>query len=240
MNGTKARVGSWPWQIGMRTCAKCRISCGGTLIDDEWVVTAAHCVANLSPQDIFLVAGEVDQDVVSRNEQHFKCKRIIIHDEYAIDAAYDKDIALLQLDKYAVFDDHVRPLCLPDSSRVLTDQDLCTVTGYGSVKQAGPKSSVLLQANVKIVHRTKCKQTYMKLSPPKAVTQNMVCAGYDRGGTDACQGDSGGPLTCFPRGSTKFILGGIVSWGVGCAKPNKYGVYSNVAALTTWIKEKLA
>lgn len=68
----------------------------------------------------------------------------------------------------------------------------------------------------------------------------MICAGYQKGGTDACQGDSGGPLTCYDRTNFRFTLGGLVSWGVGCAQPEKYGVYTNTALFVPWVSGKLA
>ena len=156
VNGTSAAVGSWPWQVGISKCANCNITCGGTLINDEWVVTAAHCVSGWLANELFLVIGEVDQSRTSGNEQRFRCSKIIIHEDYGFDAPYDKDIALLRLDKYAVFNDHVRPLCIPEPSTVLTEKDLCTVTGFGRVSQNGVKSATLLQANVKIVSLKIC------------------------------------------------------------------------------------
>lgn len=156
VNGTVADAGRWPWQVGIKRCPGCNITCGGALISDEWVATAAHCVFELYPEEIYLEAGEVDQAVKSGDEQSFECKKIVVHEDFAIDAPYDKDIALLKLNKYAVFNDYVRPLCLPDNDTVLTAQDLCTVTGFGQIRQNGPKSSRLLEANVKVVPYNTC------------------------------------------------------------------------------------
>lgn len=158
VNGTAAAAGSWPWQVGIKTCPHCNITCGGTLINDEWVVTAAHCVSDWFPFELDIVIGEVDQSKKSGHEQRFGCTKIIVHEGYAINASYDKDIALIRLDKYAVFNDYVRPLCMPDKNTALTDKDLCTVTGFGRVAQNGAKSAQLLQANVKIVPLKTCAQ----------------------------------------------------------------------------------
>lgn len=158
VNGTRVQPGVAPWQVGIKRCANCNITCGGTLINDEWVVTAAHCVAGWFAEELYLVIGEIDQSRRSGFEQNFRCSKIIIHESYGIDAPYDKDIALMKLDKYAVFNDHVRPLCLPEKDKVLTENDLCAVSGFGRVAQNGAKSAQLLQANVKIVPWKTCVQ----------------------------------------------------------------------------------
>jgi secreted trypsin-like serine protease len=156
VNGTRAAAGSYPWQVGIKKCAHCNITCGGTLINDEWVVTAAHCVSGWLADELYIVIGEVDQSVKSGHEQRFRGSKILVHQDYGFDAPYDKDIALIQLDNYAVFNDHVRPLCMPENNTVLTATDLCKVTGFGRVSQTGAKSAVLLEANVRIVPLKTC------------------------------------------------------------------------------------
>lgn len=78
-------------------------------------------------------------------------------------------------------------------------------------------------------------QAYSKAIPPRAVTGSMLCAGYKTGKIDACSGDSGGPLTCWDQSNQHYVLGGIVSWGVGCARKYRYGVYTDVRHLKPWI-----
>ena len=169
VNGTRAADGSFPWQVGITKCANCNITCGGTLINDEWVVTAAHCVTGRLPNELYIVIGEVDQSVKSGNEQRFKGSKILVHQDYGFDAPFDKDIALIKLDKYAVFNDHVRPLCMPENGKVLTEADLCKVTGFGRVTQNGAKSAVLLEADVKIVPLKTCVKV---MSPIKTVKRH--------------------------------------------------------------------
>lgn len=88
--------------------------------------------------------------------------------------------------------------------------------------------TALMQVSVPVVSEASCRQAY-----GSSIHDSMVCAGLKEGGKDSCQGDSGGPMVCEQNG--KFFLEGVVSWGVGCASPGKYGVYSNVRYLKQWI-----
>ena len=236
VGGSKALPKSWPWQVGIKSCSTCMYFCGGTIVAKRWVVTAAHCLVNYRASDLYIEAGVTNQNGRNKHKQSFNATAILSHQSYALKAPYDEDIALLQLNKDVDFDDHVRPLCLNENN--LRRGQSCTVTGYGKTSERGKKSAHLIQANVPIVANATCVQAYNKTKPPRPLTKNMVCAGFASGGVDACSGDSGGPLTCWDQTKQRFVLGGIVSWGVGCARKNAYGVYTDVKHLIPWITRR--
>ena len=140
----------------------------------------------------------------------------------------DNDIAMVELDSEVEFNDNMKPVCLPTSSSNFRDETMCTVTGFGAIREGGPQAQTLMKANVPIVSRQKCSQNYGRISDLK------ICAGYDQGRIDSCQGDSGGPLVCPQNG--KAYLAGVVSYGIGCARPGYPGVYANVKALMNWVE----
>ena len=96
----------------------------------------------------------------------------------------------------------------------------------------GARPNVLMQVQVPVVSDARCKVAY-----GSRMHDSMVCAGLDQGGMDACQGDSGGPMVCEENG--RFYLEGVVSWGIGCASPGKYGVYAKVRYLKHWIEQTM-
>ena len=96
----------------------------------------------------------------------------------------------------------------------------------------GSSPVTLQQASVPIVGRNRCEWTYLG-----RIHDSMICAGLDRGGIDSCQGDSGGPMVCEEGG--RFYLQGVTSWGQGCARPNKYGVYARVKYVMGWLKKEM-
>ncbi|XP_028391417.1 serine protease 44-like [Dendronephthya gigantea] len=233
VGGKKAPTKGWPWQVGIKSCPTCRYFCGGTIVAKRWVITAAHCLVNYRASDLHIDAGVTNQKNTTEHKQSFNCTAIHAHQKYAIKAPYDDDIAILQLNKDVFYNDHIRPLCLNENE--LKTGERCSVTGYGRVAEGAASSVHLLQADVPIVAHNVCVQACMRRIPPRPVTKNMICAGYDKGGIDACAGDSGGPLTCWDRSKQRYVLGGIVSWGIGCGRPNTYGVYTEMEHLSAWI-----
>lgn len=138
----------------------------------------------------------------------------------------DNDITLVELENEVSFNDNMKPVCLPSSN--FPTGTMCTVSGFGTIRSGGPQARYLMKANVPLVDHQKCKRSYQSLTP------RQVCAGYDQGKIDSCQGDSGGPLACPQNG--KFFLTGVVSYGIGCAKPGYPGVYTNVKEMMEWIE----
>ena len=124
----------------------------------------------------------------------------------------------------------MKPVCLPKGNVNFRADKMCTVTGFGAIREGGPQARTLMKANVPLIGARKCKESFYR-----GLTEQMVCAGYEQGGVDSCQGDSGGPLVCQKRG--KFYLAGVVSYGVGCAREGYPGVYANVKTLMDWIEQ---
>ena len=128
----------------------------------------------------------------------------------------------------------VNLVCLPQSIPAPLEGTKCWITGWGKTASVGGSSGkVLKQATVPIVGRNRCEWSYLG-----QIHESMICAGLDRGGVDSCQGDSGGPMVC--ETGEKFYLQGVTSWGKGCGRPNKYGVYARVKYLLEWLKKEMA
>ncbi|XP_058875834.1 transmembrane protease serine 6-like, partial [Acipenser ruthenus] len=166
----------------------------------------------------------------SRNEQSFRVQEIVSH-HYYDEESHDYDLALLQLDRPVAPSTLAQPACLPARTHHLQPGFKCWVTGWGSAGEGGPSSNVLQKVDVSLITQDICNQSYRyKISP------RMLCAGYPDGKKDACQGDSGGPLVCKePNG--RWFLVGVVSWGIGCGRPNFYGVYTRITKMVDWIDE---
>lgn len=145
---------------------------------------------------------------------------------------YDYDIALLELEREVEFNDFMKPVCLPRGDINFEAGKMCTVTGFGTIREGGPQATALMKANVPLIAMSECKKSYSMTSNGERL---KVCAGYAEGRIDSCQGDSGGPLVCQEGG--KFYLTGVVSYGKGCARPGYPGVYANVKKLLEWIRQ---
>lgn len=174
--------------------------------------------------------------------------RIIIHPQYSTKRDdYDSDVALIHLSSDAVFTDYVRPICLPlrknDADKtLLMPGNIGVITGWGRRKEDGKIFIKRMhQVTVPIVEQTLCKKAHHKY----VVTSNMFCAGHHNGTLgDACQGDSGGPLAIdnsltASDDDQRWVLAGVISWGDGCGRIGKYGVYTRVSAFARWINDQI-
>lgn len=236
VGGELAYPGAWPWQTGFKRTPDDIIFCGGSLINKEWIVTASHCVYDMLRANentvLLAVLGEFDKGNVEEHEISVKSKKIIMHPEYDPET-FDYDIALVKLETpLKEFSVYIRPVCVPGGDQTFDKESSCYITGFGRTQQAGELAEMLRMAKVPLVDDETCNKAY-----GNKLTARMICAGFPQGGIDACQGDSGGPLSCLYDG--RWYLTGVVSWGVGCAQPNSYGVYTKVQVLNDWLEETM-
>ncbi|XP_020608503.1 anionic trypsin-like isoform X2 [Orbicella faveolata] len=234
VGGEDAPRGAWPWQAMLRWSPTGGVFCGGTLVAPRWVVTASHCVKGSEAGSIYVRLGAHKQSEMTGTEQDFTASKVIMHPAYHKPIGMSHDIALLKLDRPAVLTRFVNLACLPQAVAAPVEGKKCWITGWGRTSSVGGSSGkVLQQASVPIVGRNRCEFTYLG-----QIHDSMICAGLDRGGIDSCQGDSGGPLVCESGG--RFYLQGVTSWGRGCGRPNKYGVYAKVTYLLDWLNKEMA
>ncbi|KAL2768093.1 coagulation factor IX isoform 2 precursor [Daubentonia madagascariensis] len=230
VGGENAKPGQFPWQVLLN--GKIDAFCGGSIVNEKWVVTAAHCV--VPPVNITVIAGEHDIEKTEPTEQKRNVIRVILHHSYnATINKYSHDIALLELDKPLTLNSYVTPICIADReyTNIFLKFGSGYVSGWGRVFNRGRSASILQYLRVPLVDRATCLR-----STKFTIHNNMFCAGYHEGGRDSCQGDSGGPHVTEVEG-TNFLTG-IISWGEECAMKGKYGIYTKVSRYANWIKEK--
>lgn len=230
IGGQNALKGKWPWQVVILDKYKTPY-CGGTILSPEWILTAAHCVRRR--RRLRIRAGELDLAKEEGTEQEIGVAEIYIHPAYDIHTV-NNDIALLRLHRFLIFNRRIRPICLPMQGEELMLHSRVTIVGWGKRKNTAIYGSDLLQqAEVPIVDLDECRNVYKDYY----ISDNMMCAGFRRGGVDSCEGDSGGPLLFKKEG--KWEIHGVTSFGEGCGRRGKYGIYAKVANFVKWIKKTM-
>ncbi|XP_026574767.1 chymotrypsin-like protease CTRL-1 [Pseudonaja textilis] len=228
INGMDANRGSWPWQVSLQTNSRFHI-CGGSLINENWVVTAAHC--NVKPGVHFAFVGLHNRLDNAAPVQWRSIIKVITRpdwDSYNL----NNDVALLKLSSPVQLNAYISPVRLASPTEVLPQGSKCVTTGWGRNNLNSQQSAVILQQVVlPLVPVDVCQQ---KL--PKPITSSMLCAGG--AGATSCHGDSGGPLVC-QKGSS-WTLVGIVSWGSPNCNVWTPAVYARVSKFRNWIDQTVA
>ncbi|XP_050528451.1 venom protease-like [Daktulosphaira vitifoliae] len=241
VGGTEAQLGAWPWMAAIGYRRNKRQStpmflCGGTLISDRHVLTAAHCQPQPGETELYMVRlGDLNLDPNVNDGAkpiNVMVEKMIVHEKYNTETLFN-DIALLKLAEPVKFNSNIQPICLPTSSELRShsfEGTLPFIAGWGDTSYNGVASKTLLEAQIPVISNNKCRELYDYLD------EAMMCAGYSEGGTDTCQGDSGGPLML--NQGEKYYLTGVVSKGYKCAVAGYPGVYTRVTHYLDWIKRK--
>lgn len=240
VGGVEARPGSHPWivslqQYGEHFCGASLIRVSATKDESDIVVTAAHCVYDGTSQ-LTASAGVHDLRSPGAGAQTVRGVKTVYHPAYNPDTTMN-DIAVVKLEKPLKFTATVQPILLPMSGELVPDNVEAMVAGWGLTREDGQSSPILRQVGVPTIAHREVVAAYR----PAGITIDpyaMLGAGYKQGGKDACQGDSGGPL--YLRGAQgQPVLQGVVSFGVGCARPGFPGIYARVSNYIPWINTQV-
>jgi transmembrane serine protease 11D len=231
VGGHLTLIGDNPWQVALIRSSVPEPTrsqfCGGSIIRKDWILTAAHCVRNSlvreDPTRLDIVAGSSQYAI---GGERIKVAGIHTHPSYN-ETTMDNDFALLRLQRSMTKGQIIQTA---DENTLLADGTNVCVSGWGATAEGGPGAIDLLGAELPTVSSTVCNKPE---SYNGDILPTMFCAGKQEGGVDSCQGDSGGPVSATVYGRATQV--GVVSWGEGCARRLKYGVYARVSTAAAWI-----
>ncbi|XP_008301639.1 prothrombin [Stegastes partitus] len=250
VGGNDAEVASAPWQVMLYKRSPQELLCGASLISDQWILTAAHCILyppwnkNFTTNDILVRLGKHNRAKFERGtEKIVAIDEIIVHPKYNWKENLNRDIALLHMRRPIIFTDEIHPICLPNKkvAKFLMNEDFKgRVTGWGNLMETFNPAARNLPTVLQQIHLPIVDQDICRSSTSVKITNNMFCAGFkpeDSQRGDACEGDSGGPFVMKYPAENRWYQVGIVSWGEGCDRDGKYGFYTHVFRMSRWMRK---
>ncbi|XP_060801901.1 serine protease nudel [Amyelois transitella] len=236
VGGKPSQPAAWPWVAAMYRNGM--FHCGGVIITQDWIISAAHCVHEFWKHYYEIQVGMLRRFSFSPQEQNHPVSHVIVNHKYS-QSDMKNDLSLLKVKSAIQFSRWVRPICLPGPETAGADWiwgptpgTMCTAVGWGATVEHGPDPDHMREVELPIW--SDCKHTEDREG-------KEICAGPVEGGKDACQGDSGGPLLCRnPSNSQQWFVAGIVSHGDGCARKGEPGVYTRVSIYVKWIRHHIS
>lgn len=237
-DGTDARPREFPHMalLGKMILKSIEWFCGGTLISNRFVMTAAHCIRKVE----FVRLGDlaIDQDEDDSMPKQILVSEKILHPDYKMNSKYN-DIALLKLKTEVLLNPYIRPACLPTSNN--QDVKHFIATGYGKTGHLLKASQILLKVSLELFDHNECNQTYSSYigrNFQNGIVDSQMCVGSKTDQKDTCPGDSGGPLQIYHKSQyCMFTVLGITSFGMICGVKNSPGVYTKVYPYVKWIED---
>lgn len=250
VGGNSTYVGEFPWAVSIQRHKSHH--CGGVIVGKRWILTAAHCVRSQLVGNLLVRTGGQTltrslNSINSHLERDYEVEQIIMHGDFSraenqstnhakpFVSANNADIALLKLRHDIQWNEFVLPICFPDRDSGNFSGHDATVIGWGKLNEKSEDfSNELQKVKVTIIDNKVCQNWFRQAGRDMIIDERLICAGFKNGGKDACHGDSGGPLLSKING--QFAVVGVVSTGIGCARPLLPGLYSRVSSYLDWIE----
>lgn len=254
VGGNNTYEGEFPWAVSIQRHGNHH--CGGVIVGRRWVLTAAHCVRSQLVGNLVVRTGghtlsRSINNINSHLERDYLVEQIVMHDDFSrydnLTASQMKssantnnaDIALLKLKSDIQWNELAWPVCFPDRESGNFSGHDAIVIGWGKLSEKSEDfSNELQKVKLNIIDNKVCQNWFRQAGREMPIDDRIICAGFKNGGKDACHGDSGGPLLSKINGH--YVVVGVVSTGIGCARPLLPGLYSRVSSYISWIERHIS
>ena len=244
VGGVDVDIEDYPWQVALSSSPNGGGYCGGSIIANSWVLTAAHCVNGENPNNLYIRCGSDNSFALGGSS--YSVNQIIIHPSFNNPVSMAYDFALIEINDEFSFNENVARIDLINEFEITAGAQnpgvRAIITGWGTTSSGGSLASILQMVDAPIVSNSvACGSSVDENGdsgsyPCYSLHESMICVGdLIDGGEDACQGDSGGPLAVRSPIDNRWLLIGVTSWGYGCANVNYPGIWSRVSSVYDWI-----